>query len=277
MKQTQEIERVRNFYNDVHFLFVESGADSTHFGLWETDTQNYRQAAKNLNRFVADLLQVQGGDRVLDAGCGLGGTSLFIAQEYAADVVGINIADKQLKAANKLIKRCSNVEFQKRSFLDTGFEDVSFNKVFGIESVCYAIDKKDFMKEAFRLLIPGGRLVVCDAFVVKENRSIEEEQLYRTFADGFSVPDFAAKSEFERDLMETGFKNIVFYDKITEVQKQFVSYYRMGLLLYPLAWLISKFEIMPQAVKKMVTALVNSKKFFNTKISTYGAFVADKP
>jgi ubiquinone/menaquinone biosynthesis C-methylase UbiE len=274
-----DCEHIKTFYDQINFLCVESGANSNHFGLWNDKTKNYRQAAENLNRFVAELLCLDQQDHVLDAGCGKGGTAISIFKHDNAEVIGINIADKQLRAAEKYAQknRCVKVRFLNRSFLDTGFESSSFSKIYAIESVCYAPRKIDFINEAYRLLKPGGRLVVCDAFVIKDSMTEEEERIYRIICDGYAVRAFAKKSDFEQDLKKAGFQSIIFHDKYNEVQRQFLTYYRMGLWLYPVAWFLAKLKLLPQSVNDMTRAMIHNKKFINMQIITYGAYVADKP
>ena len=134
--------RVARYYDGMQFLYSSLWSSSgVHYGFWEPGTRSRAQAIRNMDRLVACELALPLGSRVLDAGCGVGGTSMLLAEEHGLDVVGITISDDQLERA-----RCAaaasparaRLRFAHADFLATGFEDASFDGVVGVESVCYA-------------------------------------------------------------------------------------------------------------------------------------------
>src|SRR3984893_734509 len=79
---------------------------------------------------------ITSGEQVLDAGCGLGGSSLWLARERGAVVDGITISEKQVKVANGSaagMKLGDRARFHLKDFAATEFPDASFDVVWAIE------------------------------------------------------------------------------------------------------------------------------------------------
>jgi cyclopropane fatty-acyl-phospholipid synthase-like methyltransferase len=272
---------VSEFYNTTHYLFqIHSlGDNEFHYGFWEDDTKTSSEASRNTTKFVANCLDLNKQDKVLDAGCGMGGTTIFLAQEHGCEIVGITISEVQWEKAKKEITKYSvnnQIAFFLRDFRDTGFEDSSFTKIFAIESVCYSTRKIAFLRESYRLLEKGGRLAVCDAFLLSRDLSAKEEEYHDKFLNGFAIPNLSTKVDFEQDLFSVGFQNVRFYDKSREVKKSSQGIYRVCLLSCPFGWLFHKFRIIPKSVYNIFIGGIYQKIFGDTGKIIYGVFVADK-
>ncbi len=117
---------------------------------------------------------------MLDAGCGLGGSAIWLAQQFGAEVVGVNLVASQVYRARRSAYRhgvSDRVRFERRDFTRTGFPEGNFDVVWAIESICHTSDKPAFLVEARRLLKPGGRLVVADLFRTQRPFSVDDEKL----------------------------------------------------------------------------------------------------
>jgi len=100
---------------------------------------------------------------VLDAGCGIGGSSRLIAKEFNCQVIGIDLADKFIPAAN-FLTQCVALEnlvsFQQGSILDLPFEENTFDAILCQHVLMNIEDKSRAVKEFFRVLKPGGKLIL---------------------------------------------------------------------------------------------------------------------
>ncbi|BCK56846.1 geranyl diphosphate 2-C-methyltransferase [Nocardia wallacei] len=114
----------------------------------------------------ADLLldhlgDVRPGDRLLDAGCGRGGTSIMANQRFGCRVDGVTISEYQVGFANDQARTrgvADMVQFHFKNMLDTGFDSGSMRGIWTNETTMY-VDLHDLFGEFARLLEPGGRYV----------------------------------------------------------------------------------------------------------------------
>jgi tocopherol O-methyltransferase len=203
-----------------------------HYGYWDETTDNLRAALVNMNQKVAAFVEIQQGDTVLDAGCGVGGSSIFLAGTYNCSTVGITLSSKQVETCNRNAEKhnvshlCS---FEKQNYLRTGFPDNSFDVVWAIESVCYAFDKQDFLNEALRILKPGGKLIVADFFETDFHHDITDNSLLNKMANTWSIKKFAGIKEFWGKMHKAGYikckKQDVTDNVIKSIKRLYYSFF----------------------------------------------------
>ncbi len=203
-------------------VFWHKGTNALHYGIWDEHTKTLPEALLNTNKVMADTARIQLGDMVLDAGCGVGGSALWLAKHRGAHVVGITISEKQKDKANTYAQRPGlqdKTEFFVRDFNNTGFADATFDVVWAIESVCHAERKADFLNEAFRILKPGGRIIVGDGFLRRTPGADREMRIYQEFCQGFALDNLATVDSFSLDMHRAGFMRIEMHDMTARIAK----------------------------------------------------------
>jgi tocopherol O-methyltransferase len=245
-----------------------------HYGFWYEDTKSLAEAILNTNKFVVDALAIDSKDTVLDAGCGVGGTCMHVAETTGAIVEGITLSDVQLKVARRKAAK-SDVDrllnFSKQDFTKTNFRDNTFSKIFGIESICHAHRKIDFLKEAYRIMKPSGRIAVVDLFLTKENLDVQEMKIYTKTIEGWALPNLSTIDEFSKFLKQVGFKHVAFHNMLDPIRKSSERIYYRKLFLWPIDYLKSRLAIGHEDLASRY-----QKALFDRMIATYGIFVAAK-
>ncbi len=207
---------IASYYDlsETHYRFFWDlkKSKSLHYGFWDASTKNFHEALFNTNKVLAIKVKITKDDYVLDAGCGVGGSSIWLAKNIGCKVLGITLSDKQVGSANAFAQK-ENIDhlvtFQKKDFTSTGFKDETFNVVWGLESVCHANDKSLFIKEAYRILKPNGILIIAD-FFKKDNLKGNDASQIERWAHGWAIEDFATKNNFQLQLAAAGFTHVCF-------------------------------------------------------------------
>jgi tocopherol O-methyltransferase len=131
------------------------------------------------------------------------------------------------------------VFFEQKDYTKTFYPDNSFDVVWAIESVCYANDKADFLKETFRVLKPGGRLIIADFFKRKDLEPAESEEV-KQWAACWAINNFSTAEEFQEKSKENNFKNMIWIDATSAIMPSAKLLYRsyffgiVGARLYQL-------------------------------------------
>jgi len=183
-----------------------------HYGYWDSiEPYDHHQSLFNMNAYLYEKAGIKPTDKVLDAGCGIGGSSIWMAKNHHNKVTGITLSAKQVEHAQKNAQRhhvSDLTHFEVADFCATPFADESFDIVWALESSCYALDKSAFLKEAYRLLCKGGRLVIGDAFMLQRELNEQQWQAVVAFYNGWAVPNLCMRDEFNQYLIDLKFQNI---------------------------------------------------------------------
>lgn len=226
---------------DYKFLWFGKGNRSVHFGYYDREINTHHDALHNLNKVMALKGGITHGDLILDAGCGQGGSAVWLARNYNVHVKGITLVPHQVKKAEKHARKYgvdNRVSFFEQDYTGTDFPDETFTVIWACESLCHAEEKIRFYKEAYRLLKPGGRLVIADYFRNARPLHDQGEKLLHDWLNGWSINDIDTEEEHCKNATESGFSGFTF-ENITEftrpslmrLHKMSGKLWRLGIFL----------------------------------------------
>lgn len=252
-------ENMRKYYVDNHLFFrlfwMNRKNLALHMGLWDSNTNNLHEALTNENRIVADALGIESSDMVLDAGCGIGGPAIWMAEQYAANITAIDIVDENIERARKNAKKRGvdhKVRFEMGDYSNLHFGNGCFSKIYMIESLACAPDKESAMVELYRLISPAGRLVIIDYFIGKEDMHEDDQALVINWSDTWSMKNLKTLGEFENILRSTGFQDIELMETTGQVWTSIRRLNRVSKAVYPLAKLSYHLRLIPNLPDKEI-------------------------
>ena len=168
--------------------------------------------------FVHELVRWSGldqlppGSRVLDVGCGIGGSARILARDYGLDVLGISISPGQIARARALTPAGLSCRFAVMDALALELPDGGFDAVWSVEAGPHMPDKQRYADELLRVLRPGGLLAVADW-----NRrdpaagalSWLERRVMHQLLVQWAHPEFASIPGFRRNLEQSANGNAI--------------------------------------------------------------------
>lgn len=221
-------------------LWSGRGTLALHYGYWDDGVRNHAQALTRLNQVLAERAGIQPAERVLDAGCGWGGSSIWLARERGARCTGVTLERHQARIAAMMARKrgvADATQFARGDFSQLPFASGSFDVVWAVESVCHAADKAAFLREACRVLAPGGRLIISDFFRSRDHMPAALEDKLQRWVSQWVVPDLASLDGLAENAGEAGFATVEPQDITDNIRPAARRLYRTGLWTAPLALL----------------------------------------
>jgi len=189
-----------------------------HFGLADDSTRSLSESLLNSNVYLAERAGIEPGMRVLDAGCGIGGSAIWLAQRRQARVTGITLVARQVELARQFaVERGVDqlVTFEERDMVATGFGEASFDIVWNLESMCHVVDLAAYLEHVAHLLRDGGRFACIDLC----SGAIRDPAVERPVCDGWALAALRTPQEIVDELERLGFKNIEMIDLTPRAMK----------------------------------------------------------
>jgi tocopherol O-methyltransferase len=200
-------QQIQQFYDASSGLWEEVWGEHMHHGYYGangTIKKDRRQAQIDLIEELLKWTGVQQAENILDVGCGIGGSSLYLAEKFNARATGITLSPVQAARATERARYASldaRTHFQVADAQATPFADNSFDLVWSLESGEHMPDKSKFMQECYRVLKPGGTLIMVtwchrpidnSALTVDEQKHLED--IYRVYCLPYviSLPEYEA-------------------------------------------------------------------------------------
>ena len=161
-------------------------------------------------QFVHELVSWSGldklprGSRVLDVGCGIGGSSRILANYYGFNVTGITISPAQVKRAQELTPKECKCNFKDMDALDLKFEEGSFDGVWSVEAGAHMNNKTKFADQMLRTLRPGGYLALADwnsRDLQNQPPSMLEKMILKQLLEQWVHPKFMSIKDFRTILI----------------------------------------------------------------------------
>ncbi|KAL8774323.1 MAG: hypothetical protein Q9209_001074 [Squamulea sp. 1 TL-2023] len=177
-------ERIKHHYDLASDYYYSLWGEHIHHGYFLEANDTKERAQVQLIELLLERSQLDKGSTVLDVGCGIGGTTRYLALHHDCNVTGITISGKQVELASRLTRNQPNVgavdvvsgsanlgngsarfiEVDAETMCDFFSYGETFDYVWISEALSHLPDKRLFFRSAFQLLRSGGKLVIADWF-----------------------------------------------------------------------------------------------------------------
>ncbi len=226
MPATNLNENIQHFYDQSTPLWLDVWGEHMHHGYYGAEgkeRKDHRQAQIDLVEELLHWGKLDSAERILDVGCGVGGSSRLLASLFGADVLGLTLSPVQAAHAMEETRCCKladRVEIRAQDMMTLSAVDGQFDLVWSLESAEHIRAKKQMLEIFYERLQPGGKLLMvtwCHRNVPPELSSREQRTL-DNICNLYHLPPMISEAEYHQLATEVGFTNVQTTDWSTAVR-----------------------------------------------------------
>lgn len=218
---------IAEFYDESSGVWEQIWGDHMHHGFYQETTHTPAQLSDHRSAQILMIEQTlqfaQLSDdptkrprSILDVGCGIGGSSRYLAKKYEAECRGITLSPVQAQRAQALAIAqglYDKVSFQVADALNQPFPDGKFDLVWSMESGEHMPDKSKFVSELVRVAAPGGTIIIvtwCHRDLSPSERSLkpDESNLLKKICDAYYLPSWCSAADYVKLLESLSLQDI---------------------------------------------------------------------
>ncbi|GGX17001.1 SAM-dependent methyltransferase [Streptomyces noursei] len=250
------------------------GGEDIHIGIYTEDDEPIADASHRTVEHAADKAADLLGPHatVLDLGSGYGGSSRALAERFGCRVVALDLSEqhnRRHRATNARRGLDHLIEVTTGSLNDLPYEDERFDVVWSLEVLCHVEDREGALREAVRVLRPGGGLVFSDIMVAEETPA----EAVRPAFSRLGVETPATPTFYLERLSELGLKDIEFEDRTPDIA---THYARLDAEVHRRAAELRD-VISPAYVDELLTNLPVWTDITRRSLLRWGVFHARRP
>lgn len=205
---------VENFYGRGVENYGDFHDGYLNFGLWEDGVTDFIAAAEKLVHRVGTMAGLDRESRILDVACGMGTQDVYFIRHFEPrHITALDVTWKHIERGQRRVRDAGledRVEFVHGTATELSFADNSFTHVIGIEGPVHFNTREKFMREAARVLEPGGVIAIADYCLKRAPRNLFERcvlgatvRVWKVPAENIDTPD-AYRAKLER----SGFRDV---------------------------------------------------------------------
>lgn len=270
-----DVGRVRAHYDRLAHLYRLFWGEHLHHGYFENGESPARAQIQLMER-LAGIAEIPHGARVLDIGCGVGGSAMWLAKRSGCDVTGLTISPVQAgiaskKAASRGLSDRARFEVRDANLWEPDPE--AFDAVWIMESSEHFPDKPGFFDRCARTLKPGGTLAVA-AWLRRDGEMREDEApLIAAVAEAMMSASLDTLSDYRRWMGDAGLTVTAAEDIARQVAPTWSHCARIGA--NPLIRLL--LPLTGEATRSFVRAFPLMVRAYAQGAMAFGLFAAKKP
>ncbi len=198
-------QQIQQFYDASSSLWEQVWGEHMHHGYYGADGRQKKERRQAQIDLIEELLtwaEIPQTDRILDVGCGIGGSSLYLAEKLGAEATGITLSPVQAQRAQARATELGirAAQFLVADALNMPFADNTFDLVWSLESGEHMPDKTKFLQECARVLKPGGKLLMvtwCHRPTDQQPLTDREQTLLQDIYRVYCLPYVISLPEYE--------------------------------------------------------------------------------
>lgn len=258
---------VKGHYDLMSLPYRIFWGEHLHHGLFLSGNESARQAQLQLLEYCSGLVEIRPTSKVLDIGCGYGGTAIYMVRNFGCNVEGLTISPKQGRIALRRAQRAGVAHRIAVRICDV--ERICFQSEYDLiwmmESSEHLHDKRDCIEKAARSLRSGGRMMIAAW------SGSMAEPLIREIAGLAVCPAFQTADDYETQLRDSGLRITDVRDLSDGVLPTWKICQRRTDLVRPFC------RVLPSGIREFISAIPLLIEAYRTGLMSYTVIVAEKP
>ncbi len=212
-KPQQHEKKVEKFYSHGVQNYGDFHGGYLNFGFWEEGITHYVQAAENLVLRLGKMLRLGEKSRLLDVACGMGAQDVLLHQHFGMNIDAVDVTWPHVQRTRERVtdaKLEPAIKVHHGTATALPFPDKTFTHLLSVEGPEHFHTREKFFSEAYRVLQPGGILVMADYTLKRQPKGFLDCSFIQAFRRLWHVPkeNMDTANSYYLKLERQGFSNI---------------------------------------------------------------------